>query len=239
MINKRLHYLLKMSCLGTFIFLTACVTNNQIGELSRDLFQKYETKYAWRTILEDDVIAFGKPAKAIPNEPIDSIVVAGNKYSYLINNGGADFIQLISQLNPQYIRLHRELEFNSPSPNSTKFSGSFKFYYAPPNGTLSPTERALFNQYGVAPCDCSKAEHQDHLFNLEIAGTVYPKVANAADLKPLSHPYKIRIQHYEDQSGYVKKSGQEKMAELPLLPLTLTIDIIQLPLKALGFIYQP
>lgn len=228
-----------MSCLSSFIFLTACVTNDQIGEHSRDLFQKYETKYVWKTILEDDVIAFGKPAKAIPNEPIDSIVVAGNKYSYLINKGGADFIQLISQLNPQYIRLHRELDFNSPSPTSTKFSGSFKFYYAPPNGTLSPTESALFKKYGVAPCDCSKVEQQGHLFDLEIAGTVYPKVENAADLKPLSHPYKVRIQYYENQSGYVKMSGQEKLAELPLLPLTLTIDVIQLPLKALGIIYQP
>lgn len=239
MINKPFNCLLKISCLSTFIFLTACVTNDQIGEHSRDLFQKYETKYVWKTILEDDVIAFGKPAKVIPNEPIDSIVVAGNKYSYLINKGGADFIQLISQLNPQYIRLYRELDFNSPSPTSTKFSGSFKFYYAPPNGTLSPTESALFKKYGVAPCDCSKVEQQDHLFNLEIAGTVYPKVENAADLKPLSHPYKVRIQHYENQSGYVKMSGQEKLAELPLLPLTLTIDVIQLPLKALGIIYQP
>ena len=104
---KHFYALLITCALSIPVFLTACVTNNQIGEHSRDLFQKYETKYEWVTLLEDDVIAFGKPSKAIPNEPTDSIVVAGNKYSYLINKGGADFIKLISQLNPEYIRINR------------------------------------------------------------------------------------------------------------------------------------
>lgn len=95
-------------------------------------FKKYEAKYEWVTLLEDDVIAFGKLSKVLPNEPTDSIVVAGNKYSYLINKGGADFIELISQLNPQYIHINRELDFYSSGLNSNKFSGTFKFSYVPP-----------------------------------------------------------------------------------------------------------
>lgn len=89
------------------------------------------------------MIAFGKLSKVLPNEPTDSIVVAGNKYSYLINKGGADFIELISQLNPQYIHINRELDFYSSGLNSNKFSGTFKFSYVP-NGILSPEERLLF-----------------------------------------------------------------------------------------------
>ncbi|WP_159152931.1 YidX family protein [Acinetobacter johnsonii] len=236
---KPFYSLLTIGYLCTSLFLTGCIANKEIGHHSRSLFQKYEAKYGWVTLLEDDVIAFGKLSKALPNEPTDSIVVAGNKYSYLINKGGADFIQLISQLNPQYIRINRELDFYSSGLNSNKFSGTFKFSYVPPNGTLSPEERSLFKKYGVAPCDCSKAEQQDNLFSLEISGTVYPKIENATDLKPLSHPYKVRIMYYDNQSGYIKMSRREKLSAIPLLPLTIAIDIIQLPLKALDITYQP
>ena len=236
---KHFYALLITCALSIPVFLTACVTNNQIGEHSRDLFQKYETKYEWVTLLEDDVIAFGKPSKAIPNEPTDSIVVAGNKYSYLINKGGADFIQLISQLNPEYIRINRELDFYSPQLNSNKFNGTLKFSYAPPNGILSLKEQTLFKKYGIAPCDCSKSEQLDHLFSLDIAGTIYPKVENATDLKALSHPYKVRIRYYDHSGGNVKLSAREKLAKLPLLPLTMSIDIIEFPFKTLGIIYQP
>ena len=104
---------------------------------------------------------------------------------------------------------------------------------------LSPEERSLFKKYGVAPCDCSKADQQDHLFSLEISGTIYPKIENATDLKPLSHPYKVRIMYYDNQSGYIKMSRREKLSAIPLLPLTIAIDIIQLPLKALDITYQP
>ena len=53
------------------------------------------------------------------------------------------------------------------------------------------------------------------------------------------HPYKVRIMYYDNQSGYIKMSRREKLSAIPLLPLTIAIDIIQLPLKALDITYQP
>ena len=45
--------------------------------------------------------------------------------------------------------------------------------------------------------------------------------------------------YYDNQSGYIKMSHREKLSAIPLLPLTIAIDIIQLPLKALDITYQP
>ena len=51
----------------------------------------------------------------------------GKIYSYVISKGGNDFIQLISQLNPQYIQISNELDFNAPASNSNHFTDILDF----------------------------------------------------------------------------------------------------------------
>lgn len=41
------------------------------------------------------------------------------------------------------------------------------------------------------------------------------------------------------QAEEVALSTKEKLASLPLLPFTLTFDLIALPAKVMGIIYQP
>lgn len=235
---KILNQNILMSCLLASFFLTGCVSNRIIGENTRELFTKYDSGYEWITLTEDDVIAFGKPSVSLPNEPEDSIVIAGKKYSYVISKGGNDFIQLISQLNPQYIQISNELDFNAPASNSNHFYGHIRFSYTPPNGKLNEKESALFKQYGVIPCDYEKTLEL-HKFELNLRGTVYPAVNNLKKITPLSKPYHVRIQYLHDKSGKVPLSTKEKLASLPLLPFTLTFDIIALPAKVMGIIYQP
>ncbi|SSQ41554.1 putative signal peptide-containing protein [Acinetobacter baumannii] len=154
------------------------------------------------------------------------------------SKGGNDFIQLISQLNPQYIQISNELDFNAPASNSNHFYGHIRFSYTPPNGKLNEKESALFKQYGVIPCDYEKTLEL-HKFELNLRGTVYPPVNNLKKITPLSKPYHVRIQYLHDKSGKVPLSTKEKLASLPLLPFTLTFDIIALPAKVMGIIYQP
>lgn len=235
---KILNQNILMSCLLVSFFLTGCASNQIIGENTRELFTKYDSGHEWITLVEDDVIAFGKPSISLPNQPEDSIVIAGKKYSYFISKGGIDFIQLISQLNPQYIQISNELNFIAPASNSNHFSGHIRFSYNPPDGKLNEKESALFKQYGVVPCDCTK-KLELHKFNLNLEGTVYPAVNNLKAIKPLSKPYHVKIQYLYDKSGKVPLSTKEKLANLPLLPFTLTFDIIALPAKVMGIIYQP
>ena len=235
---KVLNQNILMSCLLVSFFLTGCASNRIIGENTRELFTKYDSGHEWITLIEDDVIAFGKPSVSLSNEPEDSVVIAGKKYSYVISKGGNDFIQLINQLNPQYIQISNELDFNAPAPDSNHFYGYIRFSYTPPNGKLNEKESALFKQYGVVPCGCAKTS-EPHKFDLNIKGTVYPPVNNLKTITPLSKPYHIKIQYLHDKSGKVTLSTKEKLASLPLLPFTLTFDLIALPAKVMGIIYQP
>ena len=235
---KILNQNILVSCLLVSFFLTGCASNRIIGENTRELFTKNDSGHEWITLIEDDVIAFGKPSVSLPNEPEDSVVIAGKKYSYVISKGGNDFIQLINQLNPQYIQISNELDFNAPVPDSNHFYGHIRFSYTPPNGKLNEKESALFKQYGVVPCGCAKTS-EPHKFDLNIKGTVYPPVNNLKTITPLSKPYHVKIQYLHDKSGKVPLSTKEKLASLPLLPFTLTFDIIALPAKVMGIIYQP
>ncbi|WP_457969523.1 hypothetical protein [Acinetobacter calcoaceticus] len=235
---KILNQNILMSCLLVSLFLTGCTSNRVIGESTRELFTKYESGHEWITLVEDDVIAFGKPSISLPNEPENSIVIAGKKYSYVISKGGNDFIQLISQLNPQYIQISNDLDFIAPASNSNHFSGHIRFSYNPPHGKLNEKELALFKQYGVVQCDCTE-KLESHKFDLNLEGTVYPTVRNLHSLKPLSKPYHVKIQYLHYKSGKVPLSTKEKLANLPLLPFALTFDVIVLPSKILGVLYQP
>lgn len=225
-------------CLLSGLVLTGCSSNRVIGETTRDLFTKYESGHQWTTLVEDEVIAFGKPSIPLPNEPTNSILIAGKQYSYVITKGGAEFVELISQLNPAYIHISRDLDFIAPAPDSNHFRGQFRFSYTPPNGNLSEKEQLLFQQYGVAPCNCIDKQ-KPHRFELSLEGAVYPAISNIKSLQPLSKPYRVKIQYLHHKSGKVQLSTKEKLAHLPLLPFTLTLDAIVLPSKVLGIIYQP
>ncbi|WP_038344692.1 hypothetical protein [Acinetobacter sp. A47] len=213
-------------------FLSACGTS-RFADSTRDIFTKDDSGYEWITLVEDDVVAFGKPATALPDEPADSVVIAGKQYSYVINKGGSGLVQLISQLNPDYIKIDRDLDFHAPAQNSPSFYGNFRFSYTPPNGKLNAKEAALFKQYGVQPCSCEE-KVKPAAFNLPLEGKVYPAANNLAKLTPLSKPYHVKIQYQHYKSRTVKRSGKEVMQMLPLLPLAVAFDVIVLPFQAIG-----
>ena len=227
-------------CLLSLPLLTACTSNSVVGESTRDLFTKYDSSTEWISVVNDDVIAFGKPSTTIPNEPQDNVVIAGKQYSYVINKGGTAFFQLITQLNPQYIQVNQALNFITTKENNRHFRGQFQFSYAPPNGILSEKETLLFQQYGVQPCDCERETSKNKSqFAIDIEGNIYPIANNLGQLTPLSKPYRVKIEYSEYKSGKVALSTTEKLANLPLLPFSVAIDVIQLPFKALGVVYQP
>lgn len=225
-------------CLPLICFsLSACHTNRVIGANSIDLFtEKTTTEYDKRfLVIEDDVIAFARPATPIEGLPTESVVVVGKKYSYVITQNASGFVEIFSQLNPQYITFHRDLDFQyqGDASNDLPFSGGIRFQYAPPNG-LSLKEKALFAKYGVVPCDCStqkaaEAKKVDFLFQIE--GKIYPMVKNIGTLNSFSRPYQVKI--YERRTVETPIAKDPLAERLALLPISLSIDVIELPFKLL------
>lgn len=99
----------------------------------------------------------------------------------------------------------------------------------------------LFKQYGISPCDCAESteQNQQYIFQIKLEGSLYPLVENLDSLKPLSKPYKVKIQYYQDKREKVALSTPEKLTRLPLLPFTLAIDALVLPAQIMGISYQP
>ena len=79
-------------------------------------------------MVEDNVVAFGQPAQAAPNLPRDSIVIAGQKNSYILTQGGSQFVSLIGKLDPKNIQITRDLTFYSEK-NDGNFSGTLPLSY--------------------------------------------------------------------------------------------------------------
>ena len=95
--------------LGTAIiatFLTGCATKTLITKDGKTYNRTTRV-----TLVEDNVVAFGQPAQAAPNLPRDSIVIAGQKNSYILTQGGSQFVSLIGKLDPKKYSDHTRPNF--------------------------------------------------------------------------------------------------------------------------------
>ncbi len=224
-------------CLS-LLCLTGCSPNSKVGGNVSDLLSpQYRYDYERVTLIEDNVVAFGKLAQPSSDLPSDAVVVAGEKYSYVITEGAMAFQSLFSQLEPKYIRFHHDLSFYHPYGINNQFSGTIRFDYAPPSG-LSAQEQALFKSYGVAPCACgSSSKSSANSFELKLSGLIYPVANNIKRLQPLSKAYKVSVYQTEKVK---KRLPDTPLAEkIALFPIALAVDVIALPFQGLGIVYQP
>lgn len=89
-----------MICMLTGVTLTGCATKTLITKDS-----KTYTRTERVMLVEDNVVAFGRPAQASANLPKDSIVIAGQKNTYILTQGGTQFVTLINKLDPKNIQI--------------------------------------------------------------------------------------------------------------------------------------
>lgn len=111
-------------CLGVMgTLFTGCATKTL---MTKD--NKSYTRTNKVTLIEDQVVAFGKPAQPLPNLPAHSLVIAGQQKSYVLTQGGPQFVSLIGKLEPKNIQVTRELSFYSEK-NDGHFTGTLPLSY--------------------------------------------------------------------------------------------------------------
>jgi len=54
---------------------------------------------------EDQIVAFGRPAHALPKMPNASMVIVGEKNSYVLTQGGIEMVNLLSNLSQKNIQV--------------------------------------------------------------------------------------------------------------------------------------
>lgn len=200
---------------------------------------KVRTRSTNVMLVEDSVVAFGKPAQSIQGLPADSLVIAGQKNSYILTQGGARFVGLISNLDAKHIQVTKELGFYS-AKNDGYFTGTLPLSYVKLKENISKADLEFFIQNGAEECSTSSDERmsaQRFCFNLKLAGVVYPAVSNLGSLKPLSKPYQVSIYTTREES-YTAKSGLNPFEKLVLLPFAAAFDVIAIPFIAAEKIFD-
>ncbi|UTO19250.1 hypothetical protein NGC85_15265 [Acinetobacter sp. Z1] len=225
---------ISIAILGVLLTTTGCATKTLI---SKD--NKTYTRTTKVTLVEDTVIAFGRPAQASANLPRDSIVIAGQKNSYILTQGGAQFVSLINKLDPKNIQITRDLNFYSEK-NDGYFSGTLPLSYVKLKEDLSKKDLEFFIENGAKECSSSSDERmkaQRFCFDIKLAGVVYPTANNLSSLKALSKSYQVTI-YTNQQESYKSKSGMNPFEKLVLLPFAVAIDVVSLPFQAAEKIFD-
>lgn len=225
---------ISIAILGVLLTTTGCATKTLI---SKD--NKTYTRTTKVTLVEDNVIAFGRPAQASANLPRDSIVIAGQKNSYILTQGGAQFVSLINKLDPKNIQITRDLNFYSEK-NDGYFSGTLPLSYVKLKEDLSKKDLEFFIENGAKECSSPSDERmkaQRFCFDIKLAGVVYPAANNLSSLKTLSKSYQVTI-YTNQQESYKSKSGMNPFEKLVLLPFAVAIDVVSLPFQAAEKIFD-
>lgn len=218
----------------TGILLSGCATKTLITKDS-----KTYTRTAKVTLVEDNVVAFGRPAQATANLPRDSIVIAGQKNSYILTQGGSQFVTIINKLDPKNIQITRDLNFFSEK-NDGHFSGTLPISYVKLKEDLSKKDLEFFIENGAKECSSSsdtRMQAQRFCFDIKLAGVVYPVANNLTSLKALSKPYQVTI-YTNQQESYKSRSSLNPFEKLVLLPFAVAIDVVSLPFQAAEKIFD-
>ncbi len=193
------------------------------------------TKTVKSTLIEDKVVAFGRPAPSA-NVAQNSVVIVGETHSYVLNDGGTQLVNLITSLNPKNFQVNNALEFYSA--NDGKFSGKMALSYVALKDDISKADLQTLVQNSATECSNQsdvRMNAQRFCFDIAINGVIYPKVSNydlvRSQFSPLTRPYSVTIYTTNTEQTYQGRSSAEKLV---LLPFALAFDVVTLPVQILG-----
>lgn len=221
--------------LATSLTLSGCATHALLSKDSGGM----ETKKVEKVLVNDTVLAFGKPSLRLPNLPHDAVVIVGQKNSYVLTEGSGRFERLLTRLDARNIKLTKPLKFYSAN-NDGSFTGTLAFKYTKLKDDVKKDELNFFLQNGVEECTSHNEKQlnaQSFCFDIPLKGLSYPAVTNQASLQALSKAYPVTIYTHEEQATY-RKGESDPVQKLVLFPFAVAFDVATLPFQALNKIFD-
>lgn len=219
------------------VTLSGCATTELLESGNKPVHSPAPQK---TTLTNDEVVAFGKPATALANIPADSIVIVGEKNSYVLTQGGYQVSRLLTSLDPNYIQVTKPLDFYSEK-NDGRFNGSLDIAYTKLKSSFTQADYDLVLRNQGRECSSEadgRMNAQRFCFSVPLQGAVYPAVSNLAliqsKFKPLSHPYQISIYTLNTAATPATSGTSNPAAKLVMLPFALAFDVITLPVQILS-----
>jgi len=200
---------------------------------------KYVTTNTEKQILsEDQIIAFGRPAQALPKMPNATMVIVGEKNSYVLTQGGTEMVNLLSNLTQKNIQVDNDMSFYVPN-NDGYFQGEMKLSYAKLKDEFGRADYQFFLQNNGKECTSASDQRmnaQRFCFSVPVKGAIYPQVSNLgliqSKYRALTKPYTVSF-YTQTQQDMVTRSGPNGVQKLVLLPFALAFDVITFPLQLL------
>ncbi|TXD98646.1 hypothetical protein ES754_04925 [Psychrobacter frigidicola] len=196
------------------------------------------TKSVTQTLSTDQIVAFGRPVQSLPNMPNATMVIVGNKNSYVLTQGGTEMVSLLTTLTPKNIQVQNDMTFDLPN-NDGYFQGEMKLSYAKLKDEFKRTDYQFFLQNGGQDCTTAsdtRISAQRFCFTVPVKGAIYPPVNNLSLIqskyRTLSKPYTVSF-HTQVQQNEVSRSGKSGVEKLVLLPFALAFDVITFPFQLL------
>ena len=217
---------------------TGCATSSLL-ENNRSI----STQNVKQVLSEDQIVAFGRPAQTLPNVPNATMVIVGNKNSYVLTQGGSEMVNLLSNLTPQNIQVQNDMSFDVPN-NDGYFQGEMKLSYAKLKDEFKRADYQFFLQNGGMECSTNsdtRMSAQRFCFSVPVKGIIYPAVSNLSLIqskyRPLSKPYTVTFHtQTQNQQETTSRNGKTGAEKLVLLPFALAFDVVTFPFQLLDSI---
>ena len=232
LINPKL--LVSGALLATLLASSGCATSSLL-ESGNQVVTTQSTK---NILSEDQIVAFGRPAQALPKMPNATMVIVGEKNSYVLTQGGTEMVSLLTNLMPKNIQVDNEMNFYVPN-NDGYFQGEMKLSYAKLKDEFKRSDYQFFLQNNGKECTSASDQRinaQRFCFSVPVKGAIYPQVSNLSliqsNYRPLTKPYMVSF-YTQTQQNQVTRSGANSAQKLVLLPFALAFDVITFPFQLL------
>ena len=221
------------AALSALLASSGCATSSLLESNSRVSTQTTKT-----ILSEDQIVAFGRPAQALPKTPNATMVIVGEKNSYVLTQGGTEMVSLLSNLTPKNIQIDNDMSFDVPN-NDGYFQGEMKLSYAKLKDEFKRSDYQFFLQNNGRDCTSASDQRinaQRFCFSVPVKGAIYPQVSNLSmiqsNYRALSKPYTVSF-YTQTQQAQSNRSGTNAAQKLILLPFALAFDVVTFPFQLL------
>ena len=224
---------ISVASLAALLASSGCATSSLL-----DSDNRVSTTTTKHVLSEDQIVAFGRPAQALPKMPNATMVIVGEKNSYVLTQGGTEMVNLLTNLTPKNIQVDNEMNFYVPN-NDGYFQGEMKLSYAKLKDEFKRSDYQFFLQNNGRECTSASDQRinaQRFCFSVPVKGAIYPQVSNLSliqsNYRPLTKPYTVSF-YTQSQQNQVSRSGATTAQKLVLLPFALAFDVVTFPFQLL------
>ncbi|WP_087945534.1 MULTISPECIES: hypothetical protein [unclassified Psychrobacter] len=224
---------ISVASLSALLASSGCATSSLL-----DSDNRISTTTTKSVLSEDQIVAFGRPAQALPKMPNATMVIVGEKNSYVLTQGGTEMVGLLTNLTPKNIQVDNEMNFYVPN-NDGYFQGEMKLSYAKLKDEFKRSDYQFFLQNNGKECTSASDQRinaQRFCFSVPVKGAIYPQVSNLSliqsNYRPLTKPYTVSF-YTQSQQNQVSRSGANTAQKLVLLPFALAFDVVTFPFQLL------